>query len=181
MNRLTLLLVFLCSVVCLSSAQGETTTQAPTSNCSSLKSCGDCVTNKDCFWCNVGNTTETKSLGQCYNFQAKQLWPSTRYCGLSDSRYLVCWLNMQILIIVVSCVGALILLSCACTIYCCCCRGESSATQARNERRWDTRLKERLRGRDAARTERQRQADSLRAKYGLNKAPRYSEFNNETS
>ena len=150
--------VFKCTI-CQGTAPSSTT---PADICVSYNnSCSDCISNNAlCVWCS----------GRCVIYSTRKVFPDA--CPLSEARWLNCWVNFQVLLIMMGVIGLVIIIALLTCIYCCCCtsngRRERQREQRENERA--NRAKNDRQSKSAEKkAERESRYDELRRKYGLSK------------
>jgi len=176
-----LLLGLLVSSACFLVIYGQTPTPLTLDEDCALgnKSCSDCVgRGAKCLYC------YTNPL-KCIPYPAGSVIPHKSLCPLKEARWGVCWVNYEILLIVMGCLAGVILISCGCCIYCCCCK-PNAARQRKKYQKEEARLAREKEERSAKHTERraerQSRMDEIRQKYGLNsnKDSRYQKFQDES-
>ncbi|XP_072910607.1 pituitary tumor-transforming gene 1 protein-interacting protein-like [Hemitrygon akajei] len=144
-----------------------------------ITSCEECLENIDCLWCFVGE--------QCMNYPVDAVIPPSSLCPLRDARWAVCWVNFEILIIMISIVGGLILLPLVCCCcYCCfklklCCCRKKSHRPDEEELRLARQREERKRRYEQRKSDMSALYEEIRKKYGLsqNSEPVFHRFENE--
>ncbi|XP_072109828.1 pituitary tumor-transforming gene 1 protein-interacting protein-like [Mobula birostris] len=140
-----------------------------------VRSCEECLENTDCLWCFDGE--------QCMNYPIDAIIPPSSLCPLRDARWAVCWVNFEILIIVISIVGGLILLPLVCCCcYCCfkfkrCCQ-KKSCRPDEEELRLARQREERKRRNEQRKSDMKARYEEIRKKYGLSE-PVFHRFENE--
>jgi hypothetical protein len=156
-----------------------TTTQSGDEVCaSSNSSCEACVKHASCFWC------ESDSGNKCILYPPGEVLP-TSVCSLSNARWGVCWVNYQILLIVMCVLAFVIIVTIITCVYCCCCKIKRRYNTRREERETEQENRDRVEreARNAERrAERQAKYDDIRRKYGLKKDEanvQYNRFENE--
>jgi hypothetical protein len=155
-----------------------TTTSIVVQECSHFNgSCGNCVSQPKCFWC------ESPSE-KCILYPIGEVFPNSK-CALQDARWGVCWVNYQVLLIVVCVLAVVIIFTIVTCIYCCCCKINRSLTRRRDEQDEETTRRsreEREMKSTERKIERQARYDEIRRKYGLKKdegSAQYSRLDNE--
>lgn len=171
---------FVSVVAADSTVTTSTTTAQSTTDCASLNSsCGACIANPSCMWCESNN-------GLCLLHPGGI--PSSDYCSLSNLRWGTCWVNFEALLIAAGVIGGILLISLIICV-CCCYRRCGQRCAARREHREEelsnAEFQERRVRNDARRAERQVKYDDIRRKYGLSNgegsssSTPYSRFDNE--
>lgn len=88
------------------------------SSCENFLNCDDCASfrNFECMWCNTGK-------GKCMDYPIDNLYPHSSDCKWSDSKWVVCWLDFEAVVITVAVIGGilLIILTCFLVKFCRCC------------------------------------------------------------
>nr|CAB3265309.1 pituitary tumor-transforming gene 1 protein-interacting protein [Phallusia mammillata] len=170
----------LCGLICVFALASvvHCQTPAPDDGCAKLNdSCGTCIKNASCLWCNTDNT--------CKLYPVKHVIPQTTDCKLSAARWGVCWLNFEAMIISVSIIGGVLLIAitlCFCKCCGCCCFKKNNSKYLREEARLDRERQERQMRQDERRQDRQRKNDDIRRKYGLmGSNNQYQRFDDETA
>lgn len=140
----------------------STTTEDPKAQCSKYTNttCKECVSNSRCYFC-VKN-------GVCALYPYSKLMPVGECGSLGDMAWGVCWVNFEILIIVMSVIGFLLILS-VCICCCCCCRKRQIGIFAKDQAKYEQQRQELKLRSDLRKTERQSRTDEIRRKYGLMK------------
>ncbi|KAG5283641.1 hypothetical protein AALO_G00044350 [Alosa alosa] len=163
---LTLLFIFNVTVVFNQSTTDPAATCASKTN----TSCGECLKNVTCLWC--------ESSGACVEYPVRNILPPTSLCPLPQARWGVCWVNFQALIITISVVGGVLLIGlCVCFYRCCCTCGNSKKDQKLDER-MEREADMRKMKHEERKAEMRSRHDEIRKKYGLMKDNGYSKFEN---
>lgn len=147
----------------------STTTQNIKDVCAALSTCGDCVQNTKCAWCESPRKCGAESF-------------FTKECSTKDARRFTCTLSYRTLLIALGVVAGVVLLAVSITCYCCCCRQSKASLKKRLTRDniQQEREEEERRAKHAARrAERQNKYDEIRQKYGLTREETpYQRFEN---
>lgn len=159
-------------------APSTTTPLSHADTCHSANSsCEVCVKHAFCLWC------ETSPI-KCLEYPPGKPLP-TSVCDLSKARWGVCWVNYEILLIVMCVLAFVIILTISICVYCCCCKIRRRYSTRREQKETDRENRERdeRETRNAERrAERQAKYDDIRKKYGLKKdesSVQYNRFENE--
>jgi len=154
-----------------------TTTPSAAVDCGQYNtSCDSCVgaPGAKCLWC------PTAAIS-CITYPAGSVFPNA-VCNLTDARWLNCWVNFQVLLIMIGVLGCVILIALLTCFYCCCCKTSSSSLR-RRERRDDEQAQrhraERQAKSDARKADRESRYDEIRRKYGLSNGKQYAKFDND--
>lgn len=147
----------------------QTPTPPPSIPCASKSntSCGDCLQNVTCLWCD--------QTAQCIDYPVRNILPPRSVCPLNDARWGVCWVNFQILIITMSVLAGVLIIS-VLICCCCCCKCERIGNK-KEDAKVERENRARKARQKARRSEMQMRHDEIRTKYGLAKDNPYSRMN----
>ncbi|XP_061697949.1 pituitary tumor-transforming gene 1 protein-interacting protein-like isoform X2 [Syngnathoides biaculeatus] len=170
-------LVLLAALVAAQTQMSTTSPPVVTVSCASKSnsSCVICLQDPHCLWCAPSK--------QCMDYPVKSILPPSSVCPLSDARWGVCWVNFQILMIMLVVLSGLLALAfLVCCLYCCCCRRRRRQQRFSDDAE-DLRAEQQTRGRNARQKERrmemQLRHDKIRQKYGISKDNPYSRMDDK--
>ncbi|XP_010884717.1 PTTG1 interacting protein a isoform X2 [Esox lucius] len=110
----------------------------------------------------------------CLTYPAQTILPSQAFCPLNESRWGLCWMNFQALIITLSVVGGAIIIAFLVCLFCCCkCERIGSYRFNAKMERQTSKTKEKQQERKA---EMKMRHEEIRKKYGLYGSNPYSKF-----
>ncbi|XP_061548639.1 pituitary tumor-transforming gene 1 protein-interacting protein-like [Phycodurus eques] len=177
MSALYGICLFLLSGLVAPQAQMSTTSPpVVTVSCASKSnsSCAKCLQDASCLWCAPSK--------QCVDYPVKNILPPSSVCPLSDAWWGVCWVNFQIMMIMLGVLSGLFVLAfLVCCLYCCCCRRRRQQRVSDDDE--DLRAEQHTRARNARQKERrmemQLRHDKIRQKYGISKDNPYSRMDDK--
>ncbi|KAM8857097.1 PTTG1 interacting protein b [Synchiropus picturatus] len=160
----------LISVFVLAHAQTPSSAPDPvTCESRSNTSCDQCLQNVSCLWCNANS--------RCLEYPVKNILPSSSVCSLTEARWGLCQINLQILIISMCVIGGVIIVALLVCCFCCC-KCEKIGNR-REDARAERQHQERSSRQKAKRTEMQLRHDEIRQKYGLAKNNAYTRMSDK--
>lgn len=134
-------------------------TSKPTENCAIRNlSCGECVQDADCYWCEADDTCKR------YPSLTKVI---PRDCEGNTWFWKQCVMAGFVLIYVIPGILFVVLLILGCCIYCLCCRNHCQRSRGREERKFGRKHEEIKQRYAQRRAERKMKTEAIRQKYGL--------------